>query len=534
MSQVQSEEVLTSRSPPPLSTTEKVFDTEKTLREIGRALGYLKSNPSWWTRIYTQCFQVVNAMAKAKEPQPQLCNLLQAALELALSVDKDCVLKLAGEEADAFMCLVQKAIDFTPHGHKSRGHFMKILMDVAIHSHVFPRILTLDDITDRSEHPLYAGGFGDVWRASWRGRSVALKSPRLTLAMNDAEKAHKNLCREVLLWRQLNHPHLLEFLGVCKYSSLYTSIVSPWMENGTVLNFVKACPKVDRIKLLKQVASALSYLHEHDPPIVHQDVRGINILVNDKQDAVLGDFGLSRIDNNFFASMASTMQHGCTRWQAPELLFPPSGEIPSTSWATDMWSFGMVVLELFTECLPFAKTAVDSAVIIDIYHGRKPDRPVDSEVKAPGLSDRVWACAEKCWAKSPSDRPRASVLVSQLTEELAAENTTSIDAVPDAISAQGFSRRAPPSLVATLWRSVRARRRVPSRETRILLPDVDIPAITTAGESKLSSPQLASPTAGRDEESSNEPVCSKSQTVQHGALRIGEPTQMVNNYASLI
>ncbi|TDL18692.1 kinase-like protein [Rickenella mellea] len=404
-------------------------------------------------------------------------------------------------------------------------------MDVAIHSHVFPRILTLDDITDRSEHPLYAGGFGDVWRASWRGRSVALKSPRLTLVVNDAERAHRNLCREVLLWRQLNHPHLLEFLGVCKYSSPYTSIVSPWMENGTVLNFVQTRPKVGRIRLLKQVASALSYLHEHDPPVVHQDVRCINILVNDKQEAVLGDFGLSRIDNNFFTSMASTMQHGCTRWQAPELLFPPSGEIPSTSWATDMWSFGMVVLELFTECLPFAKTAVDSAVIIDIYHGRKPDRPIDSEVKAPGLSDRVWACVEKCWSKSPSDRPRASVLVSQLAEELVAEGAAPIDGFSTAsvIDVQGLSDRrdqlvdyedaflgytfkrfpvAPPSPVVPLRRSVRAHSKGPSRGRRIALPGL----ATREVSSKPPSPQLGSQTPGSVVESSNGPVCSNCAT----------------------
>ncbi|TDL18696.1 kinase-like protein [Rickenella mellea] len=251
----------------------------------------------------------------------------------------------------------------------------------------------------------------------------------------------------------------------------------------------------------------------------------INILVNDTQEAVLGDFGLSKIDNDFFTSMASTMQHGCTRWQAPELLFPPPGEIPSTSWATDMWSFGMVVLELFTECLPFAKTAVDSAVIIDIYHGRKPDRPVKSEVRGPGLSDRVWACVEKCWEKSPFDRPRASILVSQLADELGAESITPIEQfsheesitepvpalsnrldsaldVQDRIMGLTFKHPSvkPPNVETPIRRSPRSHRSDPPGEVHVALPTRAFRTLGLTDNPKLLSRQLGPHTSGPVEE----------------------------------
>ena len=107
-----------------------------------------------------------------------------------------------------------------------------------------------------------------------------------------------------------------------------------------------------------QIADALDYLHHHDPPIVHQDIRCVsthyfftasiliiikaNILVNNNKEAVLADFGLSRLDRDMFNNFASTVDDGCLRWRAPELMFPEDG-IPKPSPASDMWAFGMVI-----------------------------------------------------------------------------------------------------------------------------------------------------------------------------------------------
>lgn len=136
-------------------------------------------------------------------------------------------------------------------------------------------------------------------------------------------------------------------------------------------------------------------------------------MVNDQQQAVLGDFGISRIDSDCF-SMTSSMSLGCTRWLAPEIMFPAEGSKPQASWASDMWAFGMVALELFTESLPFAHLATDPAVVIDIHNGRHPDRPTTAQTMGPGLCDKVWSCVQRCWERSPSDRPLASDIVREL------------------------------------------------------------------------------------------------------------------------
>lgn len=73
----------------------------------------------------------------------------------------------------------------------NRTVYLKFLLDLAIRSRVTPRTLDIDGITDRSEYPIFCGGFGDVWRASWKGRQVALKTPKLGMLVTNPERTHK-------------------------------------------------------------------------------------------------------------------------------------------------------------------------------------------------------------------------------------------------------------------------------------------------------------------------------------------------------
>lgn len=96
-----------------------------------------------------------------------------------------------------------------------------------------------------------------------------------------------------------------------------------------------------------QVAEALSYLHDLPSPIIHGDIKGVNILVNDKNEASLTDFGLSRVQN--ISGFTTKTGSGTTRWQAYELLAPCEGDtIPRVTKATDVWAFAMTVVEVRT------------------------------------------------------------------------------------------------------------------------------------------------------------------------------------------
>ncbi|KLO15216.1 kinase-like protein [Schizopora paradoxa] len=325
-----------------------------------------------------------------------------------------------------------------------RGHFLDTLLQLAVQAAIIPKCLVISGVTDRGEFPITTGGFGDVWKAYWSDKTVALKMLRPT---QDESKIHRNLCKEVLLWRQLKHPNLLEFIGICKDALPSPAIVSPWMENGNVLQFVKTQSIEKKLHLLSQVANALAYLHSYNPVVVHQDIRCANILVNEYHEAVLSDFGLSRLDSNFFNSFTSSLEHGCLRWQAPELVFPepqflstpnvvPSNSdegvpsLPKPTAQTDIYALGMTALELITEKRPFSTLAMDTAVVIDLYHHRTPARPSESDIPGTGaLSDDIWHLLSSCWSRNPMERPSAKSISDLFMDKVGQAQETKMDAL---------------------------------------------------------------------------------------------------------
>lgn len=131
------------------------------------------------------------------------------------------------------------------------------------------------------------------------------------------------------------------------------------------------------------------------------------------------------MDSNFFNSFTSSLEHGCLRWQAPELVFPDSqflsasdGEpsqsdlsdpsLPKPTTQTDIYALGMTALELITEKKPFSSLAMDTAVVIDLYHNRTPARPSESDIPgSDALSDEIWLFISSCWSRNPTERPGA-------------------------------------------------------------------------------------------------------------------------------
>ncbi|KIO27244.1 hypothetical protein M407DRAFT_233380, partial [Tulasnella calospora MUT 4182] len=67
--------------------------------------------------------------------------------------------------------------------------------------------------------------------------------------------------------------------------------ISPWSKNGDVYQYLKKNPNADRRTLIHDVAEGLLYRHTRNPPIVHADIKGYNVLVSDSSRAMLCGFG---------------------------------------------------------------------------------------------------------------------------------------------------------------------------------------------------------------------------------------------------
>ncbi|KAJ7882127.1 kinase-like domain-containing protein [Mycena leptocephala] len=241
------------------------------------------------------------------------------------------------------------------------------------------------------------GGFGDIWKGLVCGQSVCVKIMRL-FQNDDIQTVLKEFGREALIWRQLCHPNLLPFFGLY-YLDNRLCLVSPWMQNGNIMEFLRREPvNTDRLSLILDVALGLKYLHEQK--VVHGDLKAINILVTPSGRACIADFGLSSVENamtlRFPHSTASTRRGGTPCYHAPELF---QGKSITTA---RMFTPSLIL----TGQRPFHDLN-DMAVMFHIVEGKRPPRPMS-------CSDSLWELLQNCWVGNTEIRPTAPQIVKWL------------------------------------------------------------------------------------------------------------------------
>ncbi|KAG8948625.1 hypothetical protein FRC04_009389 [Tulasnella sp. 424] len=182
-----------------------------------------------------------------------------------------------------------------------------------------------------------SGKFGDVFEGRHKevGR-VALKRPRLDDSDN-REDIIRRFLREPDTWGRLEHTHVLKFMGTINRGG-WLYLVSPSMENGNLIRYIKEHPSVNRIRLLRETADGINYLHTMD--IIHGDIEGPNILISNEGGVLLCDFGLSKMKGS--ATSTCMRGAGSTFWMGPELLQEEPGP---KAFESDVYAFGMTIAE---------------------------------------------------------------------------------------------------------------------------------------------------------------------------------------------
>lgn len=164
------------------------------------------------------------------------------------------------------------------------------------------------------------------------------------------------------------------------------------------MQYISANPTVDKLCLITGIAAGLGYLHSLTPPVIHGNIKGSNVLVDPYGNPCLSDISIARMS----LPLDWTPVHGTgsARWLAPELIYPKEdGDDYPVTPQTDVYSFGMTVLEILSGHPPFSHRRHDTNVICDIYHGRRPTRPPNSEI-----TDSIWALIQNCWNQAPDQR----------------------------------------------------------------------------------------------------------------------------------
>lgn len=211
-----------------------------------------------------------------------------------------------------------------------------------------------------ASNKLGEGGFASVYRGRIDGdilvavkkpRDVPIKKPKDT-NKDGSLSTHDEFLHEIGIISQVNHRNLVKLMGICLETKV-PLLVYEFIPNGTlyyhihdkgstVLQSWKNC-----LRIALEAALALEYLHSlANPPVIHSDVKSLNILLDEKYSAKISDFGASVLISPGKTHIAERIQ-GTIGYLDPEYL--TTGELTTKS---DVYSFGVVLVELLTGEMP--------------------------------------------------------------------------------------------------------------------------------------------------------------------------------------
>ncbi|CUA73218.1 hypothetical protein RSOLAG22IIIB_10621 [Rhizoctonia solani] len=118
------------------------------------------------------------------------------------------------------------------------------------------------------------GGFGDIWKGKlYNGNQVAIKAWRSYMIEQCEYKTLKRATREIYFWSKMEHDNVHPLIGVVIFKDCYLGMVSAWMDNGNLHDYMRNNPCADKYQLCTQVASGLAYMHKRK--MVHGDLKAM-------------------------------------------------------------------------------------------------------------------------------------------------------------------------------------------------------------------------------------------------------------------
>ena len=267
----------------------------------------------------------------------------------------------------------------------------------------------------RVEGKIGSGITAEVFRGTWRGTAVAIKQIKLGPKLNP--KIVEAFKRELTVMVRCRHPNLVLFMGAATLAAPIR-LLSEFCEGGTLFELLHNRREVElswkqKLKILLDVGKGLNYLHNCKPPIVHRDLKSLNLLLSEKVDdefdtpiMKIADFGMAKIKANVESSQMMTANAGTYHWMAPEVL---GGNTYNEK--VDIYSYGIVMYEVLCREIPFEETGLDGMkVAVAVSKGKRPC--LDFIPKACPID--LVALMQSCWDQKPDRRPSMETVIERL------------------------------------------------------------------------------------------------------------------------
>ena len=182
------------------------------------------------------------------------------------------------------------------------------------------------------------------------------------------------LSREIALLRDLQHPNIVQYLASSKEDNCF-NIFLEYVPGGSVaamLNNYGPLKEPLVRNFVRQILQGLAYLHGKN--IIHRDIKGANVLVDNKGGIKISDFGISKkVEADLLKSSACNHRpslQGSVFWMAPEVVKQTSYTLKA-----DIWSLGCLIVEMLTGSHPYPDCSQLQAIFKIGTTGSAPQIP---------------------------------------------------------------------------------------------------------------------------------------------------------------
>ncbi|XP_029422744.1 serine/threonine-protein kinase receptor R3 isoform X2 [Nannospalax galili] len=269
------------------------------------------------------------------------------------------------------------------------------------------------------------GRYGEVWRGSWHGESVAVKI--------FSSRDEQSWFRETEIYNTvlLRHDNILGFIAsdmTSRNSSTQLWLITHYHEHGSLYDFLQRQTLEPQLALRLAVSAACGLAHLHveifgtqgKPAIAHRDLKSRNVLVKSNLECCIADLGLAVMHSqgSDYLDIGNNPRVGTKRYMAPEVLDEQirTDCFESYKW-TDIWAFGLVLWEI-------ARRTIINGIVEDYrppFYDMVPNDPSFEDMKkvvcvdqqTPTIPNRLAAdpvlsglaqMMRECWYPNPSAR----------------------------------------------------------------------------------------------------------------------------------
>ncbi|KAF7837251.1 mitogen-activated protein kinase kinase kinase NPK1 isoform X1 [Senna tora] len=249
------------------------------------------------------------------------------------------------------------------------------------------------------------GAFGRVYMGMNldSGELIAVKQVLIAASSASKEKTQAHIWEleeEVKLLKNLKHPNIVRYLGTAREEDSLNILLEfvPGGSISSLLGKFGSFPESVIKMYTKQLLLGLEYLHSNG--IIHRDIKGANILVDNKGCIKLADFGASKKVVELATINGAKSMKGTPYWMAPEVILQTGH-----SFSADIWSVGCTVIEMATGKPPWSQQYQEVAALFHI--GTTKSHPPIPEHLSVEAKDFLL----KCLQKEPDLRSSASDLL---------------------------------------------------------------------------------------------------------------------------